>query len=130
MPEDREPIRIPVQRIEEGMVLADDAVAPPGTVLLGRGTRLTARHIPQLLDRGIAEVLVERPDRPAEAAEELAPAQEKFPPGPVQDRLDALFEHKRGERHMDTIYQLARERAGRIAQHAHRSRPAGGERAP
>lgn len=114
------PEEIPVESIEDGMILARDAATEDGNVLLAVGTRLQARHSGLLGRRDIATVLVATDE--ADAALEPDPLLAATGGGEpderlerVRTRLEHVFGEVREDPHMEILFQLALERAPRIA---------------
>lgn len=102
-------IRIATEEIEEGMVLAREVLTPDGNPLLGAGTELTGRHRSLLEHHRVKAVQVVAPEESSVRSEPVEP---EFPE--VQERLTEVFSEVRGNRLMEMLLELARERAAKI----------------
>jgi hypothetical protein len=53
--------KIPVAKLEPGMILAKPIMTPNGMVMLGEGTVLTEKWVERIQDMGIPSVLIDGP---------------------------------------------------------------------
>lgn len=110
---------IPVDEIQDGDVLATDALDASGKVLLGQGTVLSTKHRRILAGRGIASVVVRREGEegggslPAAAGDADSEDEVELTPG-AQRRMKAI-EHAFAGMHDD---ELMRELCRLCLKHA------------
>jgi len=89
--------KIPVAKLEPGMILAKPIMTPNGMVMLGEGTELTEKWVERIQDMDIASVFIDGP--PVQTiSKEQALAE-----------LEARFALVEGKPYMNSIKKLVRE---------------------
>ncbi|MEI6609703.1 MAG: hypothetical protein WCO53_08150 [Deltaproteobacteria bacterium] len=89
--------KIPVLKLEPGMILAKPVTAKNGMVMLGEGTELTDKWIERIQDMDIANIFVEGPPIQTISKEEAL------------DNLNARFSHLEGKPYMKAIKKIVKE---------------------
>ncbi|MHC4885338.1 MAG: hypothetical protein ACYTGH_09665 [Planctomycetota bacterium] len=105
--------KIPVEEIEDGMVLAGEVFGPEGNSLLGEGTVLSERHRSLLGKRGIEMVSIVAEDD--EPVSDLPPESECSTTELVaRTEIERVFSACGQDESMAMLKAMALARAGRI----------------
>jgi hypothetical protein len=90
--------KVPLQDVEDGMILSEPLTGASGNVLMGKGIPLRASIIPRLQAWGVTHVCIEGDPSPEELAQ--SPSDMEF-----IATLERLFIGKGNSIPMQTIYQ-------------------------
>lgn len=89
--------KIPVAKLEPGMILAKPIMTPNGMVMLGEGTELTEKWVERIQDMEIASVFIDGPPIQTISKEEALA------------NLEARFALAAGKPYMNSIKKLVKE---------------------
>jgi hypothetical protein len=89
--------KIPVAKLEPGMILAKPIMTPNGMVMLGEGTELSEKWIERIQDMEIASIFIDGPPIQTISREEALA------------NLEARFTLVEGNPYMNSIKKLVKE---------------------
>lgn len=109
--------KIPVDQIENGMVLAVDALSDDGSPLLGEGTALSVRHRTLLGRRGVEMVSIVSSEEDTAVTPAFLVENDEEPSSDgerVRKEIELIFAASLGNESMLALMRLALARIDRI----------------